>query len=109
MLCAHPTMLCAHPGNVVRVIKVHLDTHSYTAVAALWIGYFFCLLDPHWQGPVVSMLAGLLQAPVFAGSANGNVMLTGVLACMCDGCIPIVSHAEQADEEGGHDTGEELW
>ena len=26
-----------------------------------------------------------------------------------DGCIPIVSHAERADEEGGHDAGEELW
>ena len=53
---------------------------SSTAVAALWIGYFFCLLDP--QGPVVSMLAGLLQAPLFAGSTDGNAMLTGVLACM---------------------------
>ncbi|KAN0087880.1 hypothetical protein V8E55_006501 [Tylopilus felleus] len=74
--------LSIHPTHTLVTDGVYgIVRHpSYTAIAALWIGYFFCLLDP--QGPVVSKLAGLLQAPLFTGSADGNAMLTGVLACM---------------------------
>ncbi|KAN0079877.1 hypothetical protein V8E55_009443 [Tylopilus felleus] len=69
-------------GSFLRVHCFHALGPRFTLQLSIHPTHTLVTDGVYGIGPVVSMLAGLLQAPLFAGSTDGNAMLTGVLACM---------------------------
>ncbi|KAN0080181.1 hypothetical protein V8E55_009747, partial [Tylopilus felleus] len=110
-----PTFLA---GTLLILVGSFLRVHCFHA-----LGPSFTLQLSIHPTPVTDGMYGIIRHPnqIFllparsTGASHVHVGRTTSGTCgivgmhVGDGCIPIVSHAERADEEGGHDAGEELW